>query len=104
MITDKIYKVSVLLDSKGFENKIQEISVKETNKSFVGEGCRIAKDKLMKIDTMFRENHLFLKYFMYCKDGQQEEATLLLKQHIIKQTQYYKTTIDILYSYIIQPS
>jgi hypothetical protein len=100
MITDKIYKVSVLLDSKGFENKIQEISVKETNKSFVGEGCRIAKDKLMKIDTIYIETHRFLRYFTYCKDGQQQEAFDMLKQYIVNKAREYKKEIDILYSHI----
>jgi len=96
----RIFRVAGWLDQKGFDKRIQEIEVTETGKSFVAEGKRINKDKLMKIDTMFVENHKSMRYFTYCKDGEQQKALDLIKQHIIEKVKTYKSEIDVLMQYL----
>ncbi len=95
-----IYKVSGILDKRGFDKRIDKIEVVETSKSFVGEGKRISKDKLMKIDSVIFDNHRVLRYFTYCEDGKQQEALYLLKAHIIAKVKQYKSEIDLLHAYI----
>lgn len=96
----KLYKVSGFLDKSGFGKRIYEMQVEETANSYVGEGHRISKDKLMKVDKIFIENHLIIKYHTYCLDGQQQDALDLLKSHIIKKATQYKAEIDLLMGFI----
>jgi hypothetical protein len=79
----RIFKVGGWLDAKGFGKRINEIEVTETDKSFIGDGKRISKDKLMKIDTIFVENHKSIRYYTYCRDGEQQDALNMIKKHII---------------------
>jgi hypothetical protein len=95
-----IFKVIGWLDQKGFDKRIREIEVTETDKSFVGDGKRISKVNLMKIDTMFVENHKSMRYFTYCVDGEQQKALDMIKQHIIDKAKTYKSEIDFLITYI----
>ena len=95
-----IYKVSGALDSKGFYHRITPITVEEKDKTYIGEGKRISKGKLMKIDTIFFENHKSIRYYTYCIGGQQQESLNLIKGHIIKKVNQYKEEIDILVSFI----
>ena len=96
----RIFKVGVWLDPKGFNKRINEIEVNETDKYFVGDGKRISKYKLMKIDTVFFENHNSIRYFAYCLDGQQQEALKKIKEHIVLKVKLYKEEIDVLVSYL----
>ena len=99
-VISRIFKVVGLLDKRGFDKRIHEIEVTETAKSFVGDGKRISKDKLMKIDTIFFENHNSIRYFTYCLDGKQQEALNKIKEHIILKVKSYKEEIDVLVSYL----
>jgi hypothetical protein len=96
----KIFKVSGFLDKRGFNYRVQEIEVTESAKSFVGEGKRISKDKIMKIDTIFFENHKSMRYFTYCLDGEQQKSLDMIKQHIIEKLKTYKSEIDALMEFI----
>jgi len=96
----RIFKVAGWLDPKGFDKRIYEIEVTETDKSFVGDGKRISKDKLMKIDTMFVENHKSMRYYTYCGDGEQQKALDMIKQHIIDKVKTYKSEIDALMQFV----
>jgi hypothetical protein len=99
-VISRIFKVAGFLDKRGFDKRIHEIEVTETAKSFIGDGKRISKDKLMKIDTVFFENHNSIRYFTYCLDGQQQEALNKIKNHIISKVKLYKEEIDVLVSYL----
>lgn len=98
----KIFKISAWIDEGGFAKSIYELSLyRETNKAFVCEGSRISKSKLMKIDTMYRENHKSIRYYTYCKDGDQQKALDLIKSHIMEKIKTYKSEIDILFKIAI---
>jgi hypothetical protein len=99
-VISRIFKVTGFLDKRGFDKRIHEIEVTETAKSFVGDGKRISKDKLMKIDTIFFENHNSIRYFTYCLDGQQQLALNKIKEHIKSKVRIYKEEIDVLVSYL----
>lgn len=96
----RIFKVAGWLDLKGFDKRIFEIEAKETDKSFVADGERISKDKLLKIDTIFVENHKSMRYYTYCRDGEQQKALDMIKQHIIDKVKTYKSEIDALIAFV----
>lgn len=99
-VISRIFKVVGFLDKNGFGKRIQEIEVTETAKSFVADGKRISKDKIMKIDSIFLDNHNYIRYYTYCFDGQQQEALDKLKEHITSKVMKYKEEIDVLVSYL----
>jgi hypothetical protein len=96
----RIFRIGMYISSKGFVVRETEIYVKETKKSYLGFKTVISKSKIMKIDTTFYENHNSIRYFTYCLDGFQQEAKDLLKNHIIKKVNQYKSEIDVISSYI----
>ncbi len=96
----QLFKITVFIDSRGLHKRIQDINVEEKGKSYFGEGKRINKDKLMKIDTMFFENHTSIRYFTYCLDGEQQKALNMLKKHVTDKVMQYKSEIDVLVSYL----
>ena len=95
-----IFKVAGWLNLKGFDKRIQKIQAIEKDKCFISDKKRISKDKFMKIDTIFVENHKSMRYFTYCKDGEQQKALDMIKQHIIEKAKTYKSEFDILMQYI----
>lgn len=99
-VSSRIYKVAGWLDFKGFDKRIFEIECKETDKSFVADGKRISKDKLLKIDTMFFENHKSIRYFTYCRDGEQQKALDMIKAHIVDKIKTYKSEVDSLIAFV----
>lgn len=96
----QIFVVMGWLDDRGFGARIREIPVKETSKSFVAQGRRIGKDRLMKVDTHIIENHKNIRYFTYCLDGEQQQALNMIKAHIIDKIKTYKQEVDALYSFV----
>lgn len=100
----RIYKVSGWLDLKGFEKRILELEAKETDKLFISEGRKINKNKMLKIDTIFFENHMSIRYFTYCLEDDKQKALDLIKDHIISKINIYKKEIDILHSYVVESS
>ncbi len=99
-ISCRIYKVAGWLDTKGFDKRIIAIDLKEKDKSFVDEGKRINKDKLLVVDTIFVENHKSIRYFTYCREGEQQKALSLIKGHIVAKVKTYKSEIDALMKFI----
>ncbi len=99
-VSCRIFKVAGWLDFKGFDKRIFEIESKETDTSFVADGKRISKDKLMKVDTIFVENHKSMRYFTYCRDGEQQKALDLIKAHIVEKIKTYKSEVDALFSFV----
>lgn len=97
---DKIYRVSLSLDANGFRQITREINVKITDKCFIGDGYRIRKDELMRINTSFVETYKWMKYYTYCIDGDQEKSIDMLKTHIIEKLKGYKSELDVLLKYI----
>jgi len=95
-----IFKVDGWIDQRGLGKRVREIEVTETDKSFTAKGIRISKDKLLKIDSKFVETHRSIRYFTYCRDGEQQMALNMIKQHIVDKVKMYKSEIDILSSYI----
>jgi len=95
-----IFKILGWLDSKGFGYNIIKIEAKESDKSFIKNGKRISKDKLLKIDTIYNENHKTIRYITYCRDGEQQKALDIIKAHIIKKVKQYKSEIDELYQFV----
>lgn len=70
------------------------MEMEETAKSFVGGGKRISKEKLMKIDTIWIENHRLIHYHTFCVEGQQQAAIDMLKAHVIAKANQYKAELD----------
>lgn len=99
----KLFRVAYWIDEKGLRFKVREMEdVKETDKSFLTEGRRINKDRLMKIDTSFIENHKSIRYFIYCRENEIVEALSKLKEHIEKRVHQYKVEIDSLVTLMIK--
>ena len=103
MSENKLYKVSSSLETSGYKTKIREYEVKTTPKCYVCdiENIRINKDRIMKIDTIMVENHSSIRYFIYCLNGQQEEALSMLKKHITDKIIEYKSEIDLKYQHLM---
>lgn len=96
----KIFKVTCSLDSRGFYGHVNDIEVEEKKSSFVGEGYRISKDKIMKIDTIFFENSACVRYHTYCHDGDVQKSIDMLKQHIKSKVEKYSKDINILLEHV----
>lgn len=99
-VSCRIFKVAGWLDFKGFDKRIFEIKAKETDNSFVADGKRISKNKLMKIDTISVENHKSMRYFTYCREGEQQKALDLIKAHIVDKIKTYKSEVDALIAFV----
>lgn len=84
----EIVKVTVFLSKEGWKHKTKQFFLHETPLSFVADGRRIAKDKIMKPDSLIREKHSQYIYFTYCPPESVEKAnemlTLLIKNMVIK--------------------
>lgn len=81
-----IYRVTATLNVHGYTSTGKPITVKETSKSYVADGLRLDKNKILRVDTLtydFVWNSII--YHTYCLEGQQAEAAELLKAHIMEQ-------------------
>lgn len=88
------------LDLKGWSHSIYPISVLEKEKSFIGEGTKITKDRLLKVEAMIKETHKKLMYFTYCREGEQQQCLDAIKSHIIQKVEIYKSEIDTMASFL----
>lgn len=96
----KLFKIIAAIDKQGLYKRIIVMDVEEAHKSYIGEGSRIGKDKLMKIDTKLFENSSSIRYFTYCLDGDQQKALDMLKAHIVSKVMQYKSEIDLLATFL----
>lgn len=96
---EKIFEVHGWLDKRnGLGYRVLELGVTETDKCFICDGKRVNKNKLMVIDTKFVENYNSIRYHTYCKDGDQQKALTMIKQHIVNKVNTYKRDMDLLVS------
>jgi hypothetical protein len=95
-----IYKVWGGLDKRGLSSRIEPIEVEEKPKCYVGEGNRINKDRMMKIDSMFREQHNMLRFYTFCLEGQQQDALDMIKNHVVAKVNLFKSEVEVLYNFI----
>lgn len=97
-------KVFGSIDKREFRLRSEPMEMVETDKSFVGCGYIISKDKIMRIDTIFHENPSCVKYFTYALDGNEQLAINKLKSHIIEKVEFYKKDFDLLYANLKNPT
>ena len=95
-----IYQVNLRLNKTGFKKYVNEFKLKETDKSYMGLGKRIDKDKLLKIDSITFARHDNMLFFTYCKAEQIDEALKILHDHIVILTTRFKEEMEIVYSHI----
>jgi hypothetical protein len=96
-----IYLVTMQLDKNGFSDKIYSIDCTETTKMYVTRSKRIAKEKIMKIDSNIIPNHRWQNFFTYCLEGQQQEALDMLRSRIIDNVKTIKSEVDELFAFVI---
>lgn len=89
-----LYRVGTWFNKEGGTIRITRSIFKDTGKNFVGNGRRIPKDKILKVDTMFAERHTVISYHTYCYENQQEAAIKMLKNHVGFKINQYKEEID----------
>lgn len=92
----KIYEIKVSLDSQYYTHRINPIEVNETKESYVGEGKRIAKNKIMALNPDFFDNTKILRFSTYCLEGQQQEAIKTLEANISSKLEEYKKNLEAL--------
>lgn len=97
----RIYLVTMRLDKNGFSHQIHSIDCTETTKMYVTHSKRIAKEKVMKIDSHIIPNHRCQHFFTFCLEGQQQEALDMLRLHIIDEIKTVKSEVDKLFAFVI---
>ena len=90
--------VSISLYSKGAKITILPLVVNETKSSYTNERRRIAKDKLMKIDSNWLFDHKSYKYFTYCLSTDLGEAVTLLKYHVRELVKSTRIEVEEIYN------
>jgi hypothetical protein len=90
----RILKISVLFSTHGYKNYISHHMMTETSKMFVGEGRRIRKDDLLKVDSIINNRHNFVKFYVYCKDSDQEMALHMVNKQVFESVKKYKEEMD----------
>jgi len=100
-----IYKAYVSLShDKGWKYRFEEIQVEETPKTFIGQGKRISKDKILLPDTLLLKGFNFYHYFTYCFAEQRQQALDLLKAKILKEVEANKVKFDKVYAHAVTKS
>lgn len=97
-----LLKIGMSLDTTGFKTTKKEIEVKEGQKSFVADGIRVSKEKILKIDTIFIETSAVIKYHIFCFESDEAIAVTMLRNHILAKTKAYKEQIDLIYKYVVE--
>lgn len=88
----KLFKIHISVEKSGVRKEAVERKMKDTGKSFVGEGRRIPKDSILKIQTA-HETVYYMSYYTYCFEGDQEKALTVLRDHVQKKVSEYKQQI-----------
>ena len=92
--------ITASLSKDGFRSDEIVRECTETSKSFLCEGRRVSKDKLMQIQTRFVETHRSLKYYMYCFPADKERAAKILRDYITQKALTYKSEIEVICKFI----
>lgn len=94
------------IDSTIMVEKMENMSL--SGKSYIGYGKRIAKDKLMKLDTSIYRSHTQARFFTYALLADVPRAIEQLKAKALEELELVKAEFDNVYSRkgdieIIQP-
>ena len=100
METLEIYQCRVSLDKTGWRTTYEPIIVVETDKTYKSEFQTIRKEKILKVDSIFRDNTKFFKVFTYCTVEQKKQAEDILKSHIVGKLVLFKNDLDVLFSFL----
>lgn len=74
-----LYKMSIgLNDENGATIKITELQATDSAKTYSGAGFRVAKDKILRLDTVSYTNGFTVSYYTFYLEGQNEQAFDLL--------------------------
>jgi hypothetical protein len=92
--TVKIFKVSGSIDKIGLRHKVVEFEAVETDKCYFFDSMRLNKEKIMVIDSIYRNDSAFISYHTYCLDGDQQKALDIIKEMIIDRVNTLKSQID----------
>ena len=99
----KILRVTAKLDKNGFRFETKEYDCEEKPKTFVSlGGRRIRKDELMVISTYHIEDHKWLRYEMYCLEGDKDKAIDKLRAYITQKIKKIKSEVDELLVHIYE--
>jgi hypothetical protein len=77
----KLLEVFVSLDKAGWKATIKEIEVKEGSKTYVGEGRRIDKDKIMK-PINWNNYGCYFEFTTFCFEKDKDAAIKMLANEI----------------------
>lgn len=100
MGTLEIYQCRVSLDKTGWKTTYDPISVVEKEKTYKGTFQTIRKESLLKIESVYRENTKFMKFYAYCTNEQKLQAEDILKSHIVGKLAIFKSDLDVLFSFL----
>jgi hypothetical protein len=90
----KLYKAAVWLDADTFMVVIFEGTFRETDKFYVSDGKRIAKDKIMKVETGFVESHKTIRHHIYFMDGDKDKAVGMIMEYVLNKIERHRKEID----------
>lgn len=79
-----LHKITMEFSKDGFKNYSQKYEVKETAKTYSGNGYRFDKDKIMvPASNFYKNNYGKIEFETYCLDEQLEEVKAMLKKKIL---------------------
>lgn len=96
----EIYNCRVSLDKTGWKTTYDPITVVETVKTYKSGFQTIRKEKLLSIESVYRENTKFMKFYTYCTFEQKAQAEDILKSHIVGKLVLFKNDLDVLFSFL----
>lgn len=99
----KILRIGLTLDRTGYTATRREYNADEKGKSYVWLGTRLAKDKILKVDTQFHNFGATKGFHVFCLEGQQEQAIEILKTEIRKAVDKLKDELGQVISHIDDP-
>lgn len=79
----KIYKVTFIVDNKGYRHHVKPIEVIETDKQYSSDIFKIKKDQMNIVKTLFQVSHNFLNFFIFCEEEKINSSIDILKNHCI---------------------
>lgn len=80
-----IYKVTFIVNSKGYKSHVKPIQVIETNKQYSSDSFRIKKNEMNIVKTVFQVSHNFLNFFLFCEKEKIDDSIDILKAHCIEE-------------------
>lgn len=93
---EKIYKVRVRLDNRGWDEKISDYDVKRITEKMIEleEGDKINKGKLMIPKTILLPSHQRFSYSLWCYKEDIEVAIQAIRIKIMKEFEEVKKNVE----------